>query len=291
MNFKGVGVALVTPFDDQNQIDYTALKNIINFNIEGGIDFLVCMGTTGETPTLSSDERVELLAKTRSFIEGRVPLVVGVGGNNTAEVVSQIKAMHSDQADAILTVCPYYSKPSQQGMFQHFDAIATASDLPLILYNVPGRTSSNILPDTVLQLANKHKNIIAIKEASGNLPQIMKIIKGKPEGFAVLSGDDDLVLPELAMGIEGVISVVANAFPAEFSQMVHAAMQGDYTTAQKLHYKLVELIWMLFEQGNPAGVKYVLHKRGLCKPSVRLPLVGINEELSARLDAQMATLV
>ncbi len=291
MNFKGVGVALVTPFDSQNNIDYKALENIINFNIEGGVDFLVCMGTTGETPTLSSDERVELLSKTRSIIAGRVPMVVGVGGNNTAQVVNETKAMTSDQADAILTVCPYYNKPTQEGMFQHFDAIAKVSNLPLILYNVPGRTSSNILPETVLKLANKHKNIIAIKEASGNLPQIMKIIQSKPEGFTVLSGDDDLVLPELAMGIEGVISVVANAFPAEFSQMVHAGMQGDFTTARGLHYKLLDLIGMLFEQGNPAGVKYVLHKRGLCKPEVRLPLVGIDVDLSGRMDAQVASLL
>ncbi len=291
MNFKGVGVALVTPFSADGSIDYTALSNLIEFNIAGGVDFLVTMGTTGETPTLSADEKSQLLQETKQIIADRVPLVMGLGGNDTHLVTSEIAQYSTDDVDAILTVCPYYNKPNQRGLFQHFDAVASASQVPLILYNVPGRTSCNILPDTVLELASKHSNIIAIKEASGNLPQIMQIIKNKPEGFHVLSGDDDLVLPEIAMGVEGVISVVANAFPQEFSEMVHNAMSGDIMSAQELHYKLVQMIWMLFEEGNPAGVKYVLHKRGICHQKVRLPLVDITPELSARMDAQLAHLL
>ncbi len=291
MDFKGVGVALVTPFDSENSVDYTALQNIVNMTIEGGVDFLVTMGTTGETPTLSDTEKTTLLARTREFIAGRVPLVIGLGGNDTAAVVQQVKSLDTSLADAILTVCPYYNKPTQEGLFAHFDAIAEASPVPIILYNVPGRTSSNILPDTVLRLAQKHSNIIAIKEASGNLPQIMQIVQNKPEGFHVLSGDDDLVLPELAMGVEGVISVVANALPEKFSKMVHAGMQGDVSIAKGLHYEMVELIWMLFEQGNPAGVKYALKTRAMCQPYVRLPLMGIDDDLSARISAAMAKLL
>ncbi len=291
MKFQGVGVALVTPFDNNNTIDYTALENIINFNIEGGVDFLVCMGTTGETPTLSANERAELLTKTAQIIDSRVPLVLGLGGNNTAEVAEAVKNISTDIVDAILTVCPYYNKPSQEGMYKHFEAIAQASKVPLILYNVPGRTSSNILPETVLRLAKNHDNIVAVKEASGNLQQIMQIVKNKPDGFTVLSGDDDLVLPELAMGIDGVISVVANAFPAEFSELVHAGMEGHYDRVRDLHYSLLEMIWMLFLEGNPAGVKYVMHKRGLCQPYVRLPLVGISEKLATDMDKQLAQLI
>ncbi len=290
MNFKGVGVALVTPFTKDNKIDFPALKNLIDFDIQGGVDFLVTMGTTGETPTLDTSEKKELLEQTRSFIDSRVPLVMGIGGNDTRSVVAEIAQYTTDHVDAVLTVCPYYNKPNQKGLFAHFDAIAQESKVPLILYNVPGRTSSNILPDTVLELAHKHENIIAIKEASGNLAQIMQIIQNKPSHFHVLSGDDDLVLPEMAMGVEGVISVVANAFPQEFSEMVHQAQNGDFDKAKILHYQLVSMIWMLFEEGNPAGVKYVLHRRSITNPDVRLPLVGISDNLSKKMDAEIAKL-
>lgn len=285
--FHGTGVALVTPFNKDNSVDYDSLGKLVDHVIAGGVNFLVALGTTAETPTLSSAEKKEVLAFVIKHNNGRVPVVAGIGGNNTAAIVEQLQTSDLTGVDGILSVAPYYNKPTQEGIYQHFKAIATATDKDIILYNVPGRTSSNIAPDTVLRLANEFKNIVAVKEASGNLGQCMEIVDGKPAHFAVLSGDDDLILPQMSIGMEGVISVAANCFTKDFTAMVNAGLNGDYNTARSLHYKILPGTRLLFVEGNPAGVKCVLNEMGICGDTVRLPLVNVSDATHQKIKAYL----
>lgn len=275
--FRGTGVALVTPFDNDGKPDMPALGRVIEQVITGGVNYLVALGTTAETPTLTADEKLDVLHFIIEKCNKRVPVVCGIGGNNTAEVLHQLATYPLEKIDGILTVVPYYNKPTQEGLYQHFKAIASATDKPIILYNVPGRTVTNMLAATSLRLANEFKNIVAIKEASGNLVQCMELVQGKPEHFAILSGDDDLVLPQIAIGMEGVISVAANCFTKDFTGMVNSALDGKYDEARKLHYKLLQGIHLLFTEGNPAGVKCVLNIQGVCQEHLRLPLVAVSD--------------
>ncbi len=279
----GTGVALVTPFKKDMSVDVDALKRIVSFQIEGGIDYLVVLGTTAEAATLNKEEK-ELVIKT--VIEanaGKLPLVLGVGGNNTHEVVEELRSRDLNAFAAILSVSPYYNKPTQEGIYQHFKAVAQASPVPVILYNVPGRTASNMLPSTVIRLANDFKNVVAIKEAAGDIVQAMKLIEGTPEDFLVISGDDMITLPMVLAGGAGVISVIGEGFPKEFSQMVRLGLERKVDEAYKLHYLLADAIDMIFEQGNPAGIKTVFKALGLSEDTVRLPLVNVNEDLARRL--------
>lgn len=282
-NFTGTGVAIVTPFTTKGDIDFPALTKLVEHLIKGRVEYIVVLGTTGETATLSKEEKQQVIAHIIKATKKRIPLVLGVGGNNTAELVMQLKKDDLSGFDAILSVSPYYNKPSQEGIYQHYKAIAKASPLPIILYNVPGRTASNITAETTLRLANEFKNIIAIKEASGNIEQCMKIIKYRPDNFLIISGDDNLTLPLIASGADGVISVVANAYPKDFSDMVRFALVHDLKNAQKLHYKLMEITDQLFADGNPGGVKVVLAKKKITQPTVRLPLVEPNDTVKAKL--------
>lgn len=277
ISFRGTGVALVTPFHKDGSIDYTGLSSLIDHVIENGVNYLVALGTTAETPTLSNTEKKEVLAHIVKHNAGRVPVVCGMGGNNTAEVVAQIKAYDWTGISGILSVSPYYNKPTQEGIYQHFKAIAQACPLPIILYNVPGRTSGNILPATAVRLANEFKHIVAIKEASGNMKQCMEYVQTAPAHFEVLSGDDDLVVPQIAIGFSGVISVAANCFTKAFTNMVQAALDGQFTEAKKTHYQLLKGIDLLFAEGNPAGVKCVLKEMNICADTLRLPLVPVSE--------------
>jgi len=283
-NLTGTGVAVVTPFRNDSSIDFKSLEKIIEHIISGGVDYIVALGTTGEPVTLSKDEKKAVLNFIIDTVDKRVPVVVGIGGNNTQEVLNTISDNDFDNIDAILSVSPYSNKPSQQGIYLHFKAIATASPVPVIIYNVPGRTGSNIAPETAIKLADDLDNIIAIKEASGNLLQIMQIIKNKPANFKVISGDDALTLPIIAMGGEGVISVVANAFPKQFSNMVRFALKGEYEKARDLHFKLLDIINALFEEGSPSGVKAVLEIMKIAKNNVRLPLAPVSEKLYTKLE-------
>lgn len=283
--FRGTGVALVTPFQQNGSIDYPALEQLVEHVITGGVNYLVALGTTGESVTLTDKERKEVLAFVIDKCAGRVPIVCGIGGNNTAEIVHQVQTYNLEKVDAILTVAPYYNKPSQEGMYQHFKAIATATDKPIILYNVPGRTSSNILPATALRLANDFKNIIAIKEASGNLAQCMELVLNKPAHFSVLSGDDNIVVSQLAIGMDGVISVAANCFTRDFTQMVNKALDGDYAAARKLLYRILPGMDLLFVEGNPAGVKCVLKYMAICEDHLRLPLVNVSSQTDEKIKA------
>lgn len=282
--FIGTGVALVTPFKEDFSVDTEALTKIVNFNIEGGVEYIVVLGTTAESATLNSEEK-ELVIKTiKEANAGRLPLVLGVGGNNTLKVIEELQTRDFAGFSAVLSVSPYYNKPSQEGIYQHFKAISQASPLPIIIYNVPGRTASNILPSTVIRLAKDCKNIIAIKEAAGDIVQAMKIIQHKPKDFLVISGDDMVTLPMILAGGAGVISVIGEGFPKEFSQMVRLGLQRKVDEAYEIHYKLTDSIDMIFEQGNPAGIKEVFKSRGLSGNTVRLPLVNVNEDLANRLD-------
>lgn len=272
-NIQGMGVALITPYKQDLSIDYAALERLVNHQIANGADFIVALGTTAETPTLSADEKTELRRFIIDVTGGRVPIVLGCGGNNTAAVVSELQNGDFRGIDAILSVVPYYNKPSQEGIYQHYKAIAKASPVPVILYNVPGRTGVNMLPETTLRLANDFDNIIAIKEASGNIAQMDEIIKNKPERFSVISGDDGITFPLITLGAVGVISVIGNAFPKEFSRMVRLALDGEYNDALKIHHRFTELFNLLFVDGNPAGVKSMLHAMGFCENVLRLPLV------------------
>ena len=279
----GTGVALVTPFKKDFSVDIDALKAIVNFQIDNGIDYLVVLGTTAENATLSKAEK-ELVIKTIvDANKGRLPLVLGVGSNNTAEVVEELKSGNFSDFVAILSVSPYYNKPTQEGIYQHFKAIAEASPIPVILYNVPGRTSSNMLPETIIRLSNDFKNIIAVKEASGDIVQAMKLIQDKPKDFLVISGDDMITLPMILAGGAGVISVIAQGFPKQFTEMVHLGLNKKVDDAYKIHYLLADSIDMIFEQGNPAGIKEVFKSLGLSENTVRLPLVNVNEDLANRL--------
>lgn len=273
INLKGMGVALVTPFKADKSIDFDALGRIIEYQIQNGVDYLVVLGTTSENPTLSPDEREAIKVFVAERVQGRVPMVLGVGGNNTAAVVREAREVDPQRFSAILSVVPYYNKPSQEGIYQHYKAIAEASPLPVILYNVPGRTGVNMTAETTLRLAAEFPHIIAIKEASGNMVQVDEIIKHKPDDFMVISGDDAVTFPLITLGAVGVISVIGNAFPREFSRMVRLAIAGDYAAARTIHHRFNDLFGLLFVDGNPAGVKCVLNAMGYCENELRLPLV------------------
>lgn len=288
--FRGTGVALVTPFNTDGSVDYPSLEKLVNHVIEGGVNYLVALGTTSEAPTMNADEKKQVLAAIIKYNNRRLPVVCGIGGNNTAEVLTQLKEYDLSNVDGILTVVPYYNKPSQEGLYQHFKAIAQATTKPIILYNVPGRTVTNMLPATTLKLANEFKNIVAVKEASGNMSQCMDLVQGKPAHFAVLSGDDDLVLPQIAIGMEGVISVAANCFTKDFTSMVNEALAGKYDAAQKLHYRLLDGIRLLFADGNPPGVKYVLSQMGICAETLRLPIVPASDATKQKIQGWLKNL-
>lgn len=271
--FKGLGIALVTPFASDGSVDWAALYRLVEFQINSGADFLCVMGTTAETPTLSADEKARIRKDLVERVAGRVPILLGCGGNNTAAVVNELGTADFSGIDGILSVCPYYNKPSQEGLYQHFKAVAEASPVPVVLYNVPGRTGVNMTADTTLRLARDFENIVAIKEASGNIGQMDDIIKNKPRDFDVISGDDGITFPLIALGAVGVISVIGNALPREFSRMVRLALNGEYTQALHIHHKFTELFKLLFVDGNPAGVKALLNEMGLIGNYLRLPLV------------------
>ncbi|KAA5533630.1 4-hydroxy-tetrahydrodipicolinate synthase [Taibaiella lutea] len=277
--FEGTGVALVTPFTNDNAVDYTALGKIIDNVIEGGVQFLVALGTTAETPTLSKAEKKQILNFVLDHNKGRVPVVVGIGENSTQALLDTMAEYPMDKVQGILSVVPYYNKPLQEGIYQHFKTLASATDLPVILYNVPGRTVTNMLPDTAIRLANEFKNIVAIKEASGNIPQCMELVAKAPAHFTVLSGDDNLVVAQAAIGMKGVISVAANCYAKDFCAMVQHSLKNEMEEARKLHYQLLRRIDLLFAEGNPTGVKYVLYSQGVCENILRLPLVPATEAL------------
>ncbi len=279
----GTGVALVTPFKKDFSVDTEALAKITNYVIEGGVEYLVILGTTAESATLNTDEKELVIQTIITANNGRVPMVLGVGGNNTADVVAELKSRDLSPFSAILSVSPYYNKPTQEGIYQHFKAVSEASPISIILYNVPGRTASNMLPSTVIRLANDFKNVIGIKEAAGDIVQAMKLIQTKPEDFLVISGDDMITLPMVLAGGAGVISVIGEGSPKEFSEMVRLGLNKKAVEAYKLHYKLADSIDMIFEQGNPAGIKEVFKHMGLSENTVRLPLVTVDENLSGRL--------
>lgn len=284
--FKGLGIAMVTPFDIEGNIDIEALQKLTTFLIEGGVDYLVVQGTTGESPVLSKYEKQRILDTVSEVNNGRLPIVFGIGGNNSNALSNDLQNYDLSKVDAILSASPYYNKPTQEGIYQHYKVLAEATDLPIILYNVPGRTASNVLPATTLRLANDFSNIIAVKEASGNMEQIMEIINNKPNDFLLISGDDALTMPIIAAGGDGVISVIGNAFPVEFKQMVAASLADNMALARKTHYKLLPIIPLLFAEGNPAGVKEVLKFKGICDNVLRLPLVNVSEDLKSALKTE-----
>lgn len=286
-NLKGVGVALVTPFTSEGKIDYPAFERLVEHNIAGGVDFLVVQGTTGESATLNAKGKQALLSQAVTIVNGRVPIVYGHGGNNTQALIDGYKELDLTGVSAILSVSPYYNKPSQEGIMAHFTALNEAFDLPIILYNVPGRTGSNMSAATTLKLAELN-NICGVKEASGDLGQMNAIIKNRPEGFMVWSGDDDLILQQMAMGADGVISVIGNALPNEFCDLVHAAAKGDFETARKRHYQLNDIIPLLFEEGNPGGIKAVLKFLNICDEHMLMPLLPISDDLRKRLYAAVS---
>ncbi len=281
--FVGTGVALVTPFKEDLSIDFTALSKLVEFNIANGVDYLVINGTTGESVTVSKEERQRIVDVIVSVNKGRVPLVLGLGGNNTSAVIAEILSSDLTHIDAVLSVAPYYSKPTQEGFYQHFKAIALASPKPIILYNVPGRTSKNMDSQTTLRLASDFSNIIAVKEAGNNVHQYLELIKNKPKDFLIISGDDDLALNVVLAGASGVISVIGQAFPKEFSTLIRLGLQGKNKEAYKLHYKLMDIISMIFSENNPSGIKAVLQCLGITSNEVRLPLVKASEKLQKEI--------
>ena len=281
--FLGTGVALVTPFKSDLSVDHDALVNIVNYNIDNGVEYLVISGTTGESVTITKQEKKEIIATITKANNGRVPMVLGIGGNNTALVIEEIKSTDLSDIDAILSVSPYYSKPTQEGIYQHFKAISEASPVDIILYNVPGRTSKNIEPATTLRLAKDFKNVIAVKEAGNNVSQYLQLLKNKPEDFLVISGDDDLALGVVLAGGAGVISVIGQGFPKEFSEMIRLGLKGNAKDAYKLHYKLMDVIGYIFEENNPAGIKAVFEALKLCQDTVRLPLVPATNSLKNKI--------
>lgn len=287
---SGTGVALVTPFKKDGAVDWEALRKLINFVIEHGVNYLVTLGTTGETPTLSREEKSDIIQFTFSAVEARVPVVVGIGGNDTRSVIKEIEHLPIIHAAAILSASPYYNKPSQEGIFQHYKAVAGATNKPVILYNVPGRTGSNIAASTTVRLAKEIDNINGIKEASGNMSQCMQILRDKPQEFLVVSGDDNLALAQIACGMRGVISVAANCFPKDFSTMVAAAMEDDFDTARRINHKLLQGYDLLFAENNPAGVKAVLSELGIIQNNLRLPLVPLSEGILQQVKAYLPTL-
>jgi 4-hydroxy-tetrahydrodipicolinate synthase len=287
---KGTGVALVTPFNTDLSIDFEALGNIVDHVISGGVDYVVALGTTGEAPTLTKEEKKEVYRFVAERAKGRAGCVAGIGGNDTREVVETLKSFDPTGYDAVLSVSPYYNKPNQEGIYRHYMALAEASSLPIIIYNVPGRTGSLISPATTLRLANASDKFIATKEASGSAEQFMDILHGRPKGFEVISGDDNLTLPYLAMGMNGVISVIANAYPKDFSIMVKLGMEGKFEAARPIHFKLYEAMKTIFQDGSPGGIKVMLHEMGLCNNLVRLPLAPVNSSLEDKLRQITSTL-
>ncbi len=287
--FTGLGVALVTPFNNNLEVDYKGLEKLTNYLINNDVDYLVIQGTTGESATLSNEEKKSVLDFVIKINNGRLPIVLGIGGNNTKEVANTIESYNNyNGIDGILSVSPYYNKPSQKGVFEHFKFIASKTNLPIIIYNVPGRTSSNILPETTIKLANEVENIIAIKDACGSISQSMKVMKEAPKNFSVLSGDDDLVLPFISSGGDGIISVIGNILPKQFAEIVHKALKGDILSIQDKNFDLLDCIDMLFEEGNPAGVKEALKFMGICNNFLRLPMTNISENLSQKLSKSLS---
>ena len=277
---RGTGVAIVTPFKKNGDVDFDALHKMIDFVIEGKVEYIVTLGTTGEAPTLSKPEKTDVIKYTYEVVKKRVPVVVGIGGNNTSELVHEMETFPLDEAIAVLSTSPYYNKPSQEGLFQHYKTLAKASPKPIILYNVPGRTSKNIEADTTIRLAKEVENIAGIKEASGDMAQCMKILRDAPKDFLVVSGDDAFALPQIACGMQGVISVAANAFPREFSDMVRNSLNGDFKKAKSINDKLIKAYELMFAENNPAGVKAFLSEMGLIKNNLRLPLVPLSKKLT-----------
>ena len=277
--FVGTGVALVTPFNSDKTVDFEALKKLVSFNVENGIDYLVINGTTGESATITNDEKKEIINVIAQVNNKRVPLVLGVGGSNTASIINDLQTIDLSHIAAILSVAPYYSKPTQEGFYQHFKAIALASPKPIILYNVPGRTSKNMEPKTIIRLATDFDNIFAVKEAAGNMQQYLELIKNKPNGFLIISGDDDLALPVALAGGSGVISVIGQAYPKEFSTMINLGLDGRNKEGYELYFKLIDIVNLIFAENNPAGIKTVLHELEITSEEVRLPLVKTTNEL------------
>ncbi len=281
---QGTGVALVTPFKTTTEVDYDALGKLIDFDIDNGVEYLVSLGTTGETPTLTAKEKEDIVNFTYEKVNGRVPVVIGIGGNSTQEVIENLKSFPLDKAIAVLSASPYYNKPSQQGIYQHYKALGAASPKPIILYNVPGRTGSNMTAETTLHLA-KEKNIEGMKEASGNMVQCMHILRDRPKDFLVVSGDDHVAMPLIACGMDGVISVAANCFPKDFSEMIRQSLKGDFAAAGPLHYKCLEGNDLLFAENNPAGVKAFLYELGIIENIVRLPVVPLSDSIHQKVKA------
>ena len=282
---KGMGVALITPFKEDGSVDYDALLRLVDYQLENGTDFLCVLGTTAETPTLTKEEKEKVKRTIIDRVDGRLPILLGVGSNSTQAVVDSVKNEDMTGVDALLVVVPYYNKPSQEGIYQHYKAVAEATELPIVLYNVPGRTGVNMTAETTLRLANDFENIVAIKEASGNIAQMDEIIKNKPEGFDVISGDDGITFPLITLGAVGVISVLGNAFPREFSRMTQLALEGDYANALLIHHKFAEMCNLLFVDGNPAGVKAMLGIMGMIENKLRLPLVPARQVTCEKLSA------
>lgn len=281
--FIGTGVALVTPFYENGSVDFDSLERLVNYQIDNGINYLVVLGTTGEPATLTTEEKEAVKAKIIEVNKGRLPLVLGIGGNNTAAVVNDLKTIDLTHFDGVLSVSPYYNKPTQEGIYQHFKAVAEATEKPIILYNVPGRTASNMSPEVIARLANDFENIVAVKEAKGDMVQAMKIIQKVPKDFLVISGDDMIALPMVLAGGAGVISVIGEGVPKEFSNMIQLGLESKAKEAYELHYKVADSIDMIFAEGNPAGIKSMLQKLGICSDEVRLPLVKASEELQTEI--------
>jgi 4-hydroxy-tetrahydrodipicolinate synthase len=281
--FKGTGVAIVTPFKNDSSLDFAALGRVIEHVISGGVNYIVAMGTTGESVTLTKEEKKAIISYVVEAVDHRIPVVYGIGGNNTQEVINSIRHADLTGVDGILSVAPYYNKPTQRGLFQHFKEIATCSTVPVIIYNVPGRTACNLTADTCLELAHSCENIVAVKEASADMTQIMKIIKGKPENFLVISGDDMLTIPVIAAGGSGVISVLANAYPSQCCELVNQSLKNNFKSAREIQFRLLEMIELLFIEGNPAGVKDMLGIMNLCHNYVRLPLVPVSRTIHTRI--------
>lgn len=290
LNLSGVGVAIVTPFKNDLSVDYNALEKLVNHLVDGGVQYLVVQGTTGETPTLTKTEKAEILAKVVAVNAGRLPIILGHGGNNTQALIDGFKEVNFNGVNAILSASPYYNKPNQDGVFQHYKALNDHSPVPIIVYNVPGRTASNILPATQIRLANELDKIVAVKEASGNIEQKAEVARLCPSGFTLLSGDDAQILAEVAQGTKGVISVIANALPKHFSDMVQLALNNQYEEARTIFYKMLPIINLLFADGNPAGIKAALYILGICEENVRLPLVKANREVYKGLEKLLADL-
>ncbi len=280
----GAGVALVTPFNDDKSVDFEGLKRLVNYQIDNGINYLVVLGTTGEPATLTSEEKEEIKATIVKENKGRLPIVLGIGGNNTLAIVEELKSTDLSDYCAILSVSPYYNKPTQEGIYQHFKAISEASTKPIILYNVPSRTGVNVLPSTVIRIAQDFKNIVAVKEAAGDIVQAMRLVQHKPEGFLVISGDDMIALPMVSAGGSGVISVIGQGLPKDFSEMIQQGLNGNVNEANAIHYKVMESIDYIFEEGNPAGIKALLKKLNICSENVRLPLVNASCDLQEKIN-------